>query len=143
MTPGGIPDIGRDEWLKQLAAHLNRSNPFYGQREDGTGKGPGFMGAVPNPYQGGISGELSIGIDPTIPQRGTVNENGYSYNSVPSMVPTLSPDELQWMLAGNPATAAIRKKAEAFAKQRKTQGKGPFRGWDEDTQYPLPGSFAP
>jgi hypothetical protein len=126
-------------WLKKLAAALNGRNDYYGQREDGTGKGPGFLGAVPNP-QGGASTELSIGVDPMPPYKGSVAENGRSYDSIPSLVPGLTADELNSVLAGKPTESATRK-AIIHALQRKDEGKSPFRGWDENDQSPLPAGF--
>ena len=136
----GQENFLRQTFLRQIAMQLNQSNPHYGQREDGTGKGPGYMGAIQTP-QGGSATELSIGVDAQPPYRGSVTENGRSYNSVPSIVPTLTADELQWLLSGNQPTGNIQTKAEDFARMRATQGKGPFRGWDETTQYPIPRGY--
>lgn len=127
-------NVAQDNFLSRLAAQLNQNNGYYGQRENDTGKGPGFMGAI---RQGdGVVTEMSVGMDPQPPYRGDSSENGYSYNSIPSVVPTLSPDEIQWLISGNQPTREIQSKAEAFARQRQGQGMPAFRGWQENYQYP-------
>jgi len=83
-------------------------------RPDGTKKGPGFLGKLSN-ADGNHSTELSIGI----------NLNGEE-TLIPSLVPTLSKDEVQWLLKNNMPTPEIEAKAVAHAKQRIAEGKPVF-----------------
>lgn len=82
----------------------------YGLRVDKTKKGPGFLGELPRP-DGKISTELSIG----------VNMDGKE-TLIPSLVPTLTQDEINHLLGGNKPTKEIVDKAVAHARQRIGQG---------------------
>ncbi len=116
---------------QQMAAGLNANNDFYGQREDGTGKGPGHMGAIPV-GDGSKATELSIGVE--IDGKETL---------IPAVVPTISAKELKTLLdtKGQGLTKEMVHKAVDFAKQRMAEGKSPFRQWQEDQQHPLPDGF--
>ena len=86
----------------------------FGKRADGTNKGTGFLGVLNRP-DGSVSTEISIG----------VNLGGREVE-IPTLVPTLAPQEVQHLLAGGKPTPAIVDKAVAFARQRMAQGKSPF-----------------
>lgn len=108
----------------------------YGKREDGTEKGEGYFGTIPRP-DGKVSGELSIGVD----------INGKE-TLIPTMVPTLSKPELDFLLSANkdaifdkknPMAVGIVEKARAYAEQRIAQGKSVWAGPGE--KHPLPVEF--
>jgi hypothetical protein len=87
-------------------------------REDGTLKGPGFLGPIQTP-DGQIATEKSIG----------VNINGKE-TLIPSLVPGLTQAEISTILSGSdPSTwpASIQKKAVAHAQARIAKGLSPFQ----------------
>lgn len=100
-------------------------------RADGSRKGLGFFGVLNRP-DGRVSSELSMG---TSDVDGTEQE-------IPLLVPTLSHDEIQYLLAAspgdwqNPMMKAIAAKAVAFAQGRQKAGK-PFFA-QEGEQVPMP-----
>ena len=77
-------------------------------------KGLGYFGKLPN-KMGGYSTELSIG----------VNINGKEAE-IPSLVPTLTKEEKDYLLSGNKPTKVIVDKAVKWAKFRINKGKSPF-----------------
>jgi len=77
-------------------------------------KGLGYFGELKRP-DGGISTELSIG----------VNINGKE-TEVPTLVPTLTKAEINYLLEGNKPTKEIISKAVKHAQERTSQGKSPF-----------------
>jgi hypothetical protein len=90
----------------------------YGKREDGTEKAAGYFGELPitgGKDKGKIATEISVG----------VQINGKE-TLIPSLVPTLTKAEKDYLLAGNFPTDAIMEKASAHAKQRIAEGKSPF-----------------
>ena len=94
--------------------------PDYGRRYDNSApKGLGFFGLLnhPNqaPYQQSVSTELSVGV----PLAGKERE-------IPSLVPTLVPQEIDWLLNGGEMTGEILNKAYAHALMRYKQGLSPF-----------------
>ena len=84
--------------------------PDYGLRNDGTKKGRGFLGELKRP-DGDVSTEISVG----------VNIGGREME-IPTLVPTLSQDEVQYLLSGQRPTEAIVRKAVDHAKQRMSSG---------------------
>ncbi|MFA5354947.1 MAG: hypothetical protein WC291_12015 [Thermodesulfovibrionales bacterium] len=86
----------------------------YGNRVDGTPKGNGFFGPLKRP-DGKVSTELSVGI--TLDGKET---------QIPVLVPTLTGQEVDFLLAGNKPTSLIIQKAIAHARERIAQGKSPF-----------------
>ena len=107
----------------------------YGPREDGTPKGEGYFGSMPmKDNSGKVFGELSI----------SSNVNGEEI-LYPSVVPTLSKEELDYMSEGkdildrnNPIAKSIDDKAYNFAMQRKEEGKPYFASPEEEGQTPIP-----
>lgn len=102
----------------------------YGLREDGTPKGEGYFGPIGRRNgHGAISSELSI----------TVEWDGKEH-LIPTMVPTLTRDELMYLLSTDPSNLRgpmmdrIEAKAVEFARKRLKQGKSV---WSE------PGEFFP
>lgn len=77
-------------------------------------KGQGFWGKLQRPG-GGVSTELSIG----------VNFDGKDIE-IPSLVPTLTIEEVNYLLHGNEPTSGIVDKAVAHARQRMRKRKNPF-----------------
>ncbi|OPY89017.1 MAG: hypothetical protein A4E71_00097 [Smithella sp. PtaU1.Bin162] len=88
--------------------------PGYGNRTDGTKKGKGFLGELKR-RDGKVSTELSIGV--TFDGKET---------EIPTLVPTLSKDEINYLLEGGEPTKAIIRKAVDHAKKRIASGKSPF-----------------
>lgn len=86
----------------------------YGLRNDGTQKGKGYFGELKRP-DGKVSTELSIG----------VNFDGKE-EEIPLLVPTLTTDEINYLLNDGKPTATIKNKAVEHAKKRKSEGKSPF-----------------
>lgn len=94
-----------------------------GMREDGTAKGEGFFGNLQRPDGTGHMGEWSIAESDDLK-----NPDG-SYMDYPSMVPTLTADEVDQILRlkdGGQLSDGIIDKATAHAKQRLTEGKPVF-----------------
>jgi len=97
----------------------------YGLRSDGTPKGAGYFGELKRP-DGAISTELSIG----------VNLDGQE-REIPSLVPTLSADEVDHMLQGGQPTDGIVQKAVEHARMRMSRGQDVFATAD-DAPRPAP-----
>ena len=88
-------------------------------REDGTPKGSGFLGAMIRPDKK-VSSEISIGVE----------INGKEVE-VPTLVPTLTEAERQWLLTHDVSDPAklprsIIAKATDYARQRLSRGQSPF-----------------
>lgn len=85
-------------------------------REDGTKKGKGFLGELKmTDGSGRIMTEFSVGIE--IDGKETL---------VPSIVPTLTREEVDSLRAGGNVTPSIIRKAAAHARKRIDAGKSPF-----------------
>jgi len=100
-------------------AGLLKSVDGYGKRKDGTRKGSGYFGELKRP-DGSVSTELSVGVD-----------FGAGEMEIPLLVPTLTKDEINHLLAGNKETKEILDKAVVHAIERLKQGKSPFAEDDE------------
>lgn len=101
----------------------------YGPRFESTApKGLGFLGPLQRP-DGSVMSEFSTGV-----------EIDGKEVQIPSIVPTLSREEVQSLLTakeGEPLPAAVVQKATAFAKQRIAEGRSPFAGpGEQDGRYP-------
>jgi hypothetical protein len=96
---------------------LSKDAP-YGYRKDGTPKGKGFLGLLKR-KKGGVSSEISIGVD-----------FGDGEVEIPTMVPTLDKNELNYLLNDwdekKPIPESIKQKAIQHAIQRMKQGLSPF-----------------
>lgn len=93
-------------------------------RADGSPKGDGFLGPLTRP-DGRTSTELSAG----------VNIDGKE-TEVPLLVPTLTQDEVDYLLDGNKPTDEIVQKAVDHANERISAGQSPFAGSGEATYTP-------
>lgn len=110
-----------NQTLNQALSGLFKINPqprgMEEFRPDLTKKGMGYMGALKRP-DGGVSTELSIGVD-----------FGRGETLIPTLVPTLAPDEVVYLLSKppeDPIPRQILDKAVSHAKQRLSQGLSPF-----------------
>ena len=117
---GGIPSMG------------------YGPRVDGTRKGEGFLGSLPmRDGSGRVATELSMG----------TNFDGRE-RLIPSIVPSLSNIELNYLLSGgkpirgNPIVESIFKKSVDHARSRIGQGSNPFFQ-EQDRKVPWIPSLPP
>jgi hypothetical protein len=92
-----------------LASQPNPNDPSW-YRQDGTLKGMGFMGPLKF-KDGRTSTELSIGVN-----------LGGKQTEIPSLVPTLSQQEIDHLLSGGRPTPEIVNKAVEHALQRQRAG---------------------
>ena len=124
----GVTPLPNSPWLKPnsqtLDAWSQGANPNYGLRVDGTTKGKGFFGPL-STKDGQVMTELGMG----------VNFDGRE-TEIPTLVPTLTKQELQSLLQGNATTDAIIQKATDHARMRLNQGLSPFAYPGE--QFTLP-----
>lgn len=118
------PGPGR---LLDYQPEKRRSEGGYGLRADGTQKGLGYFGELKRPDKK-ISTELSIG----------VGFDGKE-TQIPTLVPTLTRNEINYLLEGNKPTKEIQDKAIAHAKTRMDQGKSPFAEKGEQGLLPQEG----
>lgn len=105
-----------------IAAYLrgmSPSQPSSYRYGDGSMKATGLLGPQTNAQGQGMS-EYSIGV----PINGQQTE-------IPSMVPTLTPEELNGILTTGAITPEIHRKAIAHALARDSRGLPPFAGNDE------------
>jgi hypothetical protein len=105
---------------EQASSTSKATGTDYGIRVDGTQKGEGFLGKQ-KMADGNDATELSIGV-----------EIDGKEELIPTLIPTLSKEEKDWLLkggnpskVGDPMADAIAAKAIDFAKERKKEGK-PF-----------------
>lgn len=99
-------------------------------RPDGSRKGMGFLGQMPF-HDGRTSTELSIGVN-----------LGGKQTEIPSLVPTLHPDEIQHLLRGGEMTPSIVQKAVEHARMRMQQGRPVFADDQDKPAMPSPaGAF--
>lgn len=100
--------------FKRSAQQPTQQEAPFGLRQDGTPKGTGFLGILKRP-DGNISTEISIG----------VNFDGKE-TEIPTLVPTLTQQEIDYLLSGARPTDIIIRKAIDHARQRMGQGLSPF-----------------
>lgn len=114
-------------------AGADTNEAMWDKREDGSAKGHGFLGLLQRPG-GGVSSEISIGVD------GSEVGSKKAEVEIPTMVPTLSKDELSALLSKDegwvsqskdPLASSIRGKARAFASERIAAGLDPFASREE------------
>ena len=85
-------------------------------------KGKGYFGLLPN-QAGGVSTEISA------------DSNGMQY---PLLNPMMNRQEIDSLLANQQPTEDMYRKAEQFARYRKSQGKSPFISPIGELRWPLP-----
>jgi hypothetical protein len=78
-------------------------------------KGKGYFGMLPT-SEGMMATEISADSD---------------IGQYPLLVPTLTAEEVQWLLNGNEPTEDIYRKAEQYAVDRMQQGMSPFAGYGD------------
>ena len=109
--------------LEEYYGVEKKPEPF-GLRKDGTPKGDGWLGVLPRTDKKGmVSTEISIGV-----------EFDGKETLIPTLVPTLTKKEIDYLLAGGEVTDAIMDKAVAHAKERMSKGLSPFK----EKQAPSP-----
>ena len=92
------------------------------RREDGTLKGPGWLGSMPmSDGSDQVATELSITVGAS-----DVGQSGEDV-LIPLLVPTLTRGEVEHLTDGKEATDAIVKKAIAHARKQIKAGKSPFK----------------
>jgi hypothetical protein len=119
-----------EQMIKEKKGNVeNKTNPGVesNYRPDGTLKGPGYFGRLQRP-DGDVSTELSIGV--------TGPEYGNKETQVPLLVPTLTRQEIDYLLAGNEPTEQIIAKAERHAQMRIARGLSPFARTGEQQSLP-------
>jgi hypothetical protein len=103
--------------------------PNYGPRVDGTMKGNGYFGPIPT-GDGRVATEIGIGLN-----------FGGKEVEVPALVPTLTRQEVDYLVGGGKPTPEIVQKAGAFAAQRMKEGKSPFaQEGEQGALPPAPGT---
>ncbi|MCP4365431.1 MAG: hypothetical protein GY800_09065 [Planctomycetes bacterium] len=91
----------------------------FGLRADKTEKGEGYFGVLQRP-DGDISTEISIGV-----------EFDGKETEIPTLVPTLTEEEVNYLLEGNEPSEEIVNKAVNHAMDRMGRGMSPFKGSNE------------
>jgi hypothetical protein len=99
---------------QEIIDELARQQILSSLRQDGTPKGLGWLGVIPGTGSnvGKDMTELSIGV-----------EWDGKENVIPSLVPTLAPDEIAHIAGGGEVTRPIMLKAMEHAKARMAEGK--------------------
>ena len=116
VTKAAMPPVKAEE-----------SPESFGKRADGSPKGLGYFGSLKRP-DGGVSTELSVGVE----------INGKE-TEIPSLVPTLSRKEIDYLLTGGEPTPQIVDKAQRFAETRLQQGKPVWATKEEESKTKIPG----
>lgn len=119
-----LPGFGLTQ--KSISELATWKPPKYGLRPDNTPKGEGYFGALPGRLPGQLSSELSVGV-------GLNGKEQY----MPSIVPGLSPDELDYLLAGGKPgmEPGLMDKIVGHAKARIGQGQSPYAREGEQQPY--------
>lgn len=101
---------------KETDTYYFNKNSKYGNRPDGTPKGSGWLGEIKTGNGKEVMTEKSIG----------VNINGKE-TLIPSIVPTLTQEEIDYMKTHDMPNEAIIQKAVDHANKRIKEGKSPFK----------------
>ncbi len=111
-----IDQMKNESMPRNVLKWLMNDEPEYGKRVDGTEKAKGYLGEIPT-ADGRVMTEMSVGVE--IDGKETL---------IPSIVPTLTEDEIKYLAeGGSPLTNdAIMDKAVAHARKRIAEGKSPF-----------------
>lgn len=106
---GGLVDYDPDE-IAQLAQNIVEGLAPYGLRHSGEGvKGKGYFGEL-------------AGRDGVVTEMSAEDESG----EYPLVVPTLTAEELDSLIAGEPLSEEIQSKARSWADTRRSRGQSPF-----------------
>lgn len=106
---GGLVDYDPDE-IAQLAQNIVEGLAPYGLRHSGEGvKGKGYFGPM-------------AGRDGVVTEMSAEDESG----EYPLVVPTLTAEELDSLIAGEPLSEEIQSKARSWADTRRSRGQSPF-----------------
>ena len=116
------PTVGKTKPVPKAIPNEQVDRSQWPLRQDGTQKGFGWLGVLPN-SRGGVSSELTAGI--------TMDGKDYL---IPTMVPTLDSEEINYLLDTKespemfktPIGKRVLDKAVAHAKKRIREGKSPF-----------------
>jgi len=119
FAEGGLVPVTSNEGLA----------PFGVRHSGDSVKGKGWLGAIPN-KQGDISTELSAEMQ--------INGKTIEY---PLLVPTLTKEEVDYLVSGEPPTQELYDKAESWALSRIKKGKSPFIE-QEEIRFPMPSESA-
>ena len=105
--------------VERLSGDLDARNklPKYGLRPDGTKKGNGWLGKM----------KMTDGSNQDMTEYSITDGLGGKDILMPSVVPTLSRDEVNYLLGGGKVTPEITNKAIEHAKERMRQGLSPFK----------------
>ena len=107
----------------------------HGMRHSGEGaKGKGYFGMMPSQDIGEGPVDYSLAAQPRSSELSLESDGMGEY---PSLVPGLTKEEMDYMLAGNEPTESILQKAKMHAMMRKGKGMSPFAQPDE-LRYPVP-----
>jgi hypothetical protein len=119
------------------------------RREDGSVKGTGFLGEYANrgaqKDYGKTSTEISTGVEPERLGKNAPKPNAEGYVDVPTMIPTLNRNELEYLLntpldslnRNNPKLMGrIADKSAEFAKARFDQGESQWASPNESPVAP-------
>lgn len=118
---GGLVDYDPDE-IAQLAQSVVEGLAPYGVRHSGEGvKGKGYFGPM-------------AGRDGVVTEMSAEDESG----EYPLVVPTLTAEELDSLIAGEPISEEIYSKARSWADTRRARGQSPFADPTE-LRMPRPG----
>lgn len=115
--------------LTEQASNGEGLAPFGVRHSGDSVKGKGWLGAIPN-KQGDISTELSAEMQ--------INGKTIEY---PLLVPTLTKEEVDYLVSGEPPTQELYDKAESWALSRIKKGKSPFIE-QEEIRFPMPSESA-
>lgn len=139
LTMRAMASHARDnstQLLRPLPSHSQLERGSWDLRPDGSRKGLGFLGVLERPDRGVMS-EFSVADSENPALHGPKGE----YLDYPSLVPTLTQGEVSYLLnmrEGDTIPQSIYQKAEAFALQRKAQGKPVFAQEGEQSYSTLP-----
>lgn len=125
--PAHYPDLSLQAFQgppQPVPSHSQLDRTRWDPRPDGTAKQDGYFGVLQRP-DGGVMSEFSVADSDQFK-----DPQGH-YMDYPSLVPTLTQGEVSYLLnmrEGDTLPPSIYQKAEAFALQRRAQGKPLFAG---------------
>ena len=140
QLPSGQPQgMKKGGEVKKPEGHI--VEPTYGYRDDMTRKAQGYFGPLtPEFDKHSVMSEYSVGVPPIggelSPKPAPLNVIDEQYVDVPSIVPTLTKDELSQVLRGE-ISPEVADKARKHATDRAWKGRKPFASPSEQIlNYP-------